>query len=76
MEVHEKPFALRRETIFIVDERSQGDSPQVQLSNFRYYQDRETGEVVIFLSRYGEQSAKQWMLADYYRYRVALPAAE
>ena len=48
----------------------------MQLSNFRYYQDRETGEVVIFLSRYGEQSAKQWMLADYYRYRVALPAAE
>ena len=73
VEVQEEPFALKRETIFIVDERSAGDSPQVQLSNFRYYQDRQTGDVVIFLTRYGEWSAKQWMLADYYRYRVALP---
>ena len=29
--------------------------------------------LVIFLTRYGERSAKDWMLADYYRYRVALP---
>ena len=43
------------------------DSPRVQMSNFRFYQDRETGELVIFLSRYGERSEKEWMVADYYR---------
>jgi hypothetical protein len=73
VEVQEEPFALKRETIFIVDERSAGDSPQVQFSNFRFYQDRQTGDLVIFLTRYGERSAQQWMLADYYRYRVAMP---
>ena len=25
------------------------------------------------LTRYGERSASEWMLADYYRYRVAMP---
>ena len=33
----------------------------------------QTGDVVIFLTRYGEQSEKEWYLADYYRYRVSLP---
>jgi hypothetical protein len=73
VEVQEEPFALKRETIFVVDERTGGDSPAVQLSNFRLYQDRDTGELVIFLTRYAERSAQEWMLADYYRYRVAMP---
>jgi len=73
VEVQEDPFALKRDTLFAVDERGYNDSPRVQMSNFRFYQDRETGDVVVFLSRYGEHSEKQWMLADYYRYRVQLP---
>jgi len=73
VEVQEEPFALKRDTIFVVDERGYNDSPRVQMSNFRFYQDRETGDVVIFLTRYGEHSEKQWMLADYYRYRVEMP---
>lgn len=73
VEVQETPFALKRETIFAVDERNYNDSPRVQMSNFRFYQDRETGDLVIFLSRYGEVSEKEWMVADYYRYRVELP---
>ena len=73
VEVQEEPFALKPETIFAVDERNFNDSPRVQMSNFRFYQDRETGDVVIFLTRYGEFSEKEWMLADYYRYRVRMP---
>jgi hypothetical protein len=73
VEVQEEPLALKRDTIFAVDERTFNDSPRVQLSNFRFYQDRETGDVVLFLTRYGEQSEKEWMLADYYRYRIQMP---
>ena len=72
-EVQEEPFALKRETIFTVDERGLNDSSHVQMSNFRFYQDRETGDVVIFLTRYGEKSEKEWMAANYYRYRVQVP---
>jgi hypothetical protein len=73
VEVQEEPFALRRDTIFAVDERGYNDSPRVQMSNFRFYQDRETGDLVIFLTRYGEKNEKEWMVADYYRYRVEIP---
>jgi hypothetical protein len=73
VEVQEEPFALKRDTIFAVDERNFNDSSAVQMSNFRFYQDRENGDLVIFLTRYGEVSEKDWMLADYYRYRVEMP---
>jgi hypothetical protein len=45
---------------------------EVQMSNFRFYQDRATGDLVVFLTRYAERRAKEWMLADYYRYRVEI----
>ncbi len=73
VEVQESPLALKRDTIFAVDERGFNDSPRVQMSNFRFYQDRETGDLVVLLTRYGELSEKEWMLADYYQYRVELP---
>jgi len=39
----------------------------------RHREARTTCDVVVFLTRYGEFSEKDWMLADYYRYRVRLP---
>ena len=42
------------------------------MSNFRFYVDRQTGDLVVFVTRYAERSAKDWMIADYYRYRVEL----
>ena len=73
VEVQEEPFALKRDTIFAIDERNYNDSSRVQHSNFRFYQDRETGDLVVFLTRYGEFSEKEWQVADYYRYRVEMP---
>ena len=49
------------------------DSPRVQMSNFRFYQDRETGELVIFFESVWERSEKEWMKAEYYRYRAEVP---
>jgi len=71
-QVREEPFAIRRDTITVIDRQQPGEPPEVQHSNFRFYQDRETGDVVLFLTRYGERGATDWMLADYYRYRIAL----
>ncbi|MCX8182802.1 MAG: glycoside hydrolase [Crenarchaeota archaeon] len=77
VEVQEEPFALKRNTITVIDRREPGESHYLQLSNFRFYQDRETGDIVLFLTRYGENStdedwAKTWMFANYYRYRIAI----
>ncbi|MCP4645630.1 MAG: exo-alpha-sialidase [bacterium] len=71
-EVQEEPFALKRDTITVIDERDADDSKMTQISNFRYYQDRANGDVVVFSSRFGERDAKKWKMADHYRYRVRI----
>ena len=48
------------------------DTVRTQISNFRYYQDRKTGDVVVFATRFGENSEKEWKKADYYQYRVSI----
>ena len=71
-EVQEDPFALRGETALVIDDCRPTDAPGVQLSNFRVYQDRATGDIVLFMSRLGEQDPDDWRQADLYRYRIAL----
>lgn len=71
-EVQEIPFALKRDTITVIDQRAPHEPEEVQMSNFRFYQDRENGDLVVFLTRYAEHSAKDWKRADYYRYRVEI----
>jgi hypothetical protein len=75
-EVQENPFSLKRDTITVIDRQQPYEPPQVQLSNFRFYQDRENGDIVLFLTRYGERAAEAWKLADYYRYRIAIEMEE
>lgn len=70
--VQEEPFGIIRDSIAVVDEQGPGEPDNVQMSNFRFYQDRETGELVLFYTRYSERSAQNWMDADYYRLRVRL----
>ncbi len=70
MEVQESPFALKTESWFVVDEKGFNDSPELCLSNFRCYEDRESGEIVIYLSRLAEKGMARWQEADYYRYRI------
>jgi hypothetical protein len=72
-EVREDPFAIKRESLFAVD-RAPDENPYVQHSNFKFYQDRETGEIVIYLTRYGERGTENnaWLNADLYEYRVSI----
>ena len=78
-EVQEEPFALKRETMTIIDRAAGDDGPRTQLSNFRCYQDRESGDLVLLMSRWGEMEKAEgkleetgWMMADYYRYRIEI----
>ena len=63
-EVQEEPFAIRRDTITVIDQQAPGEPDRVQMSNFRYYQDREDGNLVVFVTRYAEVSAEDWMRAN------------
>ena len=71
-ELQEEPFAIKRETVTVIDDVDFLDSPRTQISNFRYYQDRRTGDVVVFVTRFGENEVQKWKWANYYRYRVAI----
>ena len=72
VEVQESPVALKRDTITVIDRRAPHEPEELQLSNFRFYEDRETGDLVVFVTRYAESGAEDWMRANYYRYRVEL----
>ena len=72
-EIDESSFAVKRSTLTVIDERAPGESEHVQMSNFRFYQDRQTGDVVVYLSRYGERGGHaNWRDADFYEHRVCL----
>jgi hypothetical protein len=71
-EVEETTVSIKRDTITIIDQNDGDDTERLQISNFRYYQDREIGDVVIYSTRFGENSTKEWKKADHYEYRVAL----
>lgn len=70
LEVQEEPFALQTESWFVVDEKGFNDSPDLMLSNFRCYEDRQTGDIAIYVCRLGEKGMSNWQEGDYYRYRV------
>jgi hypothetical protein len=73
-EVQEEPFALKRETIAVIGECDPGEDPEVQHSNFRCYQDRVSGDIVLYLTRYSERGSADgnWIKADNYCFRVSL----
>ena len=73
-EVQEEPFALKRGTLTVIDRRAPHEDARVQHSNFKFYQDRASGDVVLLLTRYGERGSDglDWMKADLYQYRVAI----
>jgi hypothetical protein len=71
-EIQEEPFGIVRDSIAVIDEQGPVEPDNVQMSNFRFYEDRETGDLVLFYTRYSERSAKDWMNADYYRLCVKM----
>jgi hypothetical protein len=73
-EIQEDPVAIQRETITVIDRAQPGEDPDTQHSNFKFYQDRATGDVFVYLTRYGQRGYENtaWILADLYEYRLAL----
>ena len=72
VEVRENPFALAGSTPGVVDERAPHESEALQLSNFRWYQERGSGDLILYCTRLSERGAEDWIHADLYQYRIAL----
>ena len=74
-EMQEDPPAIRRETITVIDQSAPHESDLVQHSNFRAYQERGTGDVMVYMNRFFERGGWEnlgWHNTDLYRYRIVL----
>jgi hypothetical protein len=67
-EVNEDEIGLRKDSVLVIDDTEQTDSPLVQLSNFKVHQDRETREFVLEMTRYQERGEE--LTSPAYEYRI------
>lgn len=71
-EVAEPDAALVKDTLTVIDDRDPDrDSDLVQFSNFSVLENRETGEIELYMTRFGEQ-AIDWRAAHAYKYTIKL----
>jgi len=73
-EVDRKSGFLRKETIKCIDDRNDGESPHLTLSNFYVREDRESGDLLLHLTRFfahdfRENNKIDWT-ADAMLYRI------
>jgi len=77
-EIEEAIPALERETLTVIDDCDpERDTALLQLSNFSAFGNRETLEIELYLTRYGERGdgklhSGDFWTADVYRYVIAL----
>ncbi len=72
-EVDERVPSLKRDTVTVIDDRQPSQTAAVQFSNFSLLENRETHELELYLTAYGE-SATHVYDADAYKYTLALRA--
>ena len=70
-EVDEQSAALKKATVTRVDDRQPDQGPALQLSNFSFFENRESHEFEVYLTKYGED-ANDWRNAGVYKYRLGL----
>ncbi|MBI3919970.1 MAG: exo-alpha-sialidase [Armatimonadetes bacterium] len=71
-ELDETIPAIRKHTLTVIDDYDRGhDSAKIQLSNFGVLEDRETGVIELYMTRYGERES-HWLHADAYKYTITL----
>jgi hypothetical protein len=71
VEVDEKIPALKKHTLTIIDDRSPEDTEAVQFSNFSLLENRQTLDLEIYLSRFGEQAGSAFS-ANAYKYTLRI----
>jgi hypothetical protein len=71
-------LTIKRDTVTIIEEQPPelGETPQTRFSNFRWFEDRRSGDLVLYLTPggTGQGPAPDWeMIGQSYRYDIELP---
>ena len=74
VEIDEESLRVKRDAMLVIDDKKPEDHPAIQFSNFRCYQDRENGDLVLLMARYGEKgdSPELILRSPLYLYRIEL----
>ena len=71
-EVEESVPALKKDTLTVIDDRDPDSDPErVQFSNFSVFEHPETGDVELYMTRYGETPGNIWT-ANAYKYTITM----
>ncbi len=71
--VEETIPALKKKTVTVIDDRQPGQGAAIQFSNFSLLENRETHELELHLTTYGQEAdPKDWATADNYKYTLTL----
>ena len=73
VEVDEEWGVAKKDTLTVIDTRREDETELVQLSNFGLLQDRETGDVEIYLTKYGQFPNRDTRDCEVWKYTVSLP---
>lgn len=70
-EIDEAAAAIRKDTLTVIDDRDPDSDPEeLQLSNFSVFENRETDEFELYLTRYDETPVP--FMANAYKYMITL----
>lgn len=72
-QVDEGRLGLVPGSVRLIEDRQPGDPPAVQFSNFRVYEDRETGDLLLAMARIQERGEAD-LSSPSYQYRLRLEA--
>ena len=73
VEVDEEWGVAKKDSLTVIDTRREGETELVQLSNFGLLQDRETGNVEIYLTKYGQYPDRDTRDCEVWKYTITLP---
>lgn len=65
-EVDSQSLQLKINTLLVIDDIAAGEDPSLTLSNFMAHEDRQTGQIILHMSRF---FPNQW-IGDAYEYRI------
>lgn len=73
VELDPATLRLKRATVTVIDDRAPDDDKWVRLSNFRVYEERGTGDLILLLRKAYCEFAPPGLPTPNYRYRIHLP---
>ena len=72
----EETGCLIRETLTVIDTRRDGENSKVQLSNFKILQNRETGQMELYLIKLDQYSGHDKYDCETWKYTIVLPTGD